>query len=236
MFSNNHIESVHIDKIIFQNNTPFHHIVLDRFVEGPIDKVVSEVNLIPNSDYDFNEHAQVQIKKRGLSSVEKMPETTQKLVAFFQSREMIEYLENLTGIKDLLPDPSLLGGGVHKTDTGGHLAIHADFNIHPHTGLHRRLNLLLFLNPKWKEEWGGHLELWDNEMTRCVKVVSPILNRAVIFRITDDAYHGHPDPLKTPKDISRYSLAFYYYTLDRPEHEKGPFHWATWQLRPSGHF
>lgn len=236
MFDSKYIDTAYIDSIVFKNNTPFHHIVLDDFIEGPLQTVVQEIQSIRNEAYDFNEHEQVQIKKRGMSKLETMPKFTLKLVEFFQSERMICYLETLTGIEGLTADPSLVGGGVHKTDSGGHLAVHADFNIHPSTGMHRRLNLLLFLNPEWKESWGGYLELWDANMKNCEKMIAPLLNRAVIFRITDDAFHGHPDPLNTPPDISRYSLAFYYYTKDRPEHEKRPFHWATWQQRPGGHF
>lgn len=236
MFTNSHTNNIEVDKVIFQENNPFPHIVLDGFINGPIKNVVHEVENIANDQYDFNEHQNVQIKKRGLSDQSKMPEIVRNLVCYFQSKDMISYLEQLTGISDLLPDPSLLGGGIHKTVSGGHLAVHADFNIHPELGLHRRVNLLLFLNPYWLDEWGGHLELWDQSMTQCCKKILPILNRAVIFKITDDAYHGHPDPLKCPDNFARYSLAFYYYTKDRPENEKSSFHWATWKMRPNGTF
>lgn len=236
MFESNYFESSLVDSITFRNNTPFHHIVLDNFVQGPLTNVVHEIQSVPNDKYDFNEHHQVQIKKRGLSSLDSMPQLTRTLVQFFQSDRMTHYLSQLTGIQGLRADPSLLGGGIHKTDSGGHLSIHADFNIHPVTGMHRRINLLLFLNPEWVDSWGGHLELWDSLMTACEKSIAPILNRVVIFRITDDAFHGHPDPLQTPDNISRYSLAFYYYTEDRPEDEKRPFHWAAWQQRPGGNF
>ena len=222
----------------FNQATPFDHLILDNFIEDQefINSVAEEVTQIPDSDYDFNEHYQVQIKKRGLSVMDKFPPNTKKLIQFFQSPEMIEYLESITGIKNLLTDPELLGGGLHKMHSGGHLAIHADFNIHVNTGLHRRVNALLYLNPNWEEEWGGHLQLWDSAMTRCFEKVLPILNRLVVFRITDDALHGHPDPMTSPEDVSRYSLAFYYYTQDRPEKEKSPFHWAIWHQRPGGNF
>ena len=222
----------------FNQAIPFDHLILDNFIQDQefINSVAEEITQIPDSDYDFNEHYQVQIKKRGLSVMDKFPPNTKKLIQFFQSPEMIEYLQSITGIKNLLPDPELLGGGLHKMHSGGHLAIHADFNIHVNTGLHRRVNALLYLNPNWEEEWGGHLQLWDSAMNRCFEKVLPILNRLVVFRITDDALHGHPDPMTSPEEISRYSLAFYYYTQDRPQEEKAPFHWALWHRRPDGNF
>lgn len=238
MITTKYMETVGRDHKIYKENTPFPHIVLDNFLEQSdfLNTVVSEIQDLPNDVYDFNEHAQVQIKKRGLSDVHKMPPLTKQVVDFFLSDIMVQYLEKLTGIPNLIPDTSLMGGGIHKTENGGHLSVHADFNIHPTTGLHRRLNLLFFLNPIWEKEWNGCLELWDSQMTKCVESIIPILNRVVIFRITDDAYHGHPDPLNTPPSISRYSLAFYYYTKDRPESEKNPFHWASWKMRPDGRF
>jgi Rps23 Pro-64 3,4-dihydroxylase Tpa1-like proline 4-hydroxylase len=153
------------------------------------------------------------------------------MIDYFSSFEFISFLENLTGIPNLIPDPSLLGGGIHRIDKGGKLSIHADFNIHPHTNLHRRLNLLLYLNKNYQDEFQGKLELWNKDMSQCVQKISPIFNRMLIFKITDDAFHGHPE--EWTHDQSRISLAFYYYTHDRPEEEKSAFHWANWQSRPN---
>lgn len=238
MINTEYKNNVHRDVIRFFQAEPFNHLILDNFIENQdfIQEVSKEVRDIPNENYDFNEHYGVQIKKRGLSQLERLPEKTRKLVEFFQSSIMIDYLEKITGITGLIPDPELLGGGVHKMDSGGHLSVHADFNIHMNTGYHRRVNALLYLNPDWQKEWGGELQLWDGAMTKCYHKILPILNRLVVFRITDDALHGHPDPLNTPEEISRYSLAFYYYTKDRPEREKSPFHWAIWHQRPGGGF
>ena len=158
-----------------------------------------------------------------------MPRSAAEMIAFLQSPEWLRFLSDLTGIDGLMPDPTLLGGGIHKTLRGGHLEVHADFNIQPQLQLHRRINVLLYLNPTWEKDWGGQLELWDREMTACVKSIEPISNRMVIFNITDEAFHGHPRPLKTSQ---RLSLALYYYTKDRPEKEKGAFHWADWKQRP----
>jgi Rps23 Pro-64 3,4-dihydroxylase Tpa1-like proline 4-hydroxylase len=238
MINHEIVNNTQNDQKKFLEAQPFNHLILDNFIEDQdfINKVFGEVTQIPNDQFDFNEHHEVQIKKRGLSQLDRMPENTKKLVEFFQSSEMIHYLESITGIKGLLADGELLGGGLHKMDRGGHLAVHADFNIHINTGHHRRINALLYLNPNWESEWGGQLELWDGAMSRCWNKVEPILNRLVVFRITDDALHGHPDPMMSPEGISRYSLAFYYYTQDRPEDEKSPFHWALWQRRPDGRF
>ena len=85
--------------------------------------------------------------------------------------------------------------------------MHVDFNLHDHLRLDRRLNSILYLNQDWEEEWGGHLELWDSSMSRCVQKIPPLLNRCVVFNTTDSSYHGHPDPLTCPPEVTRKSLA-----------------------------
>jgi Rps23 Pro-64 3,4-dihydroxylase Tpa1-like proline 4-hydroxylase len=160
---------------------------------------------------------------------DRMPEHVTNLLNFLNSREVLMFLEELTGIPDLLPDPQFYGGGVHRILTGGKLSVHADYNFHPITKLHRRVNLLLYLNKDWKEEWGGDLQLWNKDMSMCVKKILPIFNRAVIFNITSDAYHGHPGPLKSPEGVDRLSFALYYFTETRPENEITKPHMAVWK-------
>lgn len=112
---------------------------------------------------------------------------------------------------------------------GGHLGVHADFNMHPETRMHRRVNSLIFLNKNWDPKWNGQIELWSKDLTRPVVAVDPDFNKLVAFTITDDAFHGVPAPLVCPTDRKRFSLALYYYTNDRPEEERAPFHRAVWQ-------
>ena len=90
---------------------------------------------------------------------------------------------------------------------------------------------MLYLNSNWKPEYNGCLELWNRDMQSCAHKIEPISNRLVIFRITDDALHGSPEKWLAPENYSRLSLAFYYYTDDRPENEKNNFHWAMWFKR-----
>jgi hypothetical protein len=102
---------------------------------------------------------------------------------------------------------------MHQTTAGGYLDVHADFNVHPRTKLLRRLNVLLYLNPGWRDDYGGELELWDRGMTRCVVRIAPLFNRCVVFTTSDESFHGHPHPLATPPGVTRKSLALYYYSL-----------------------
>ncbi len=133
------------------------------------------------------------------------------LIDYLNSKDTIQMLEDITGIKGLQPDHNLIGGGFHETKRGGYLGIHTDFNIHRKTKLYRRVNLLIFLNEEWEDEWGGHLELWSKDGKECVAKIAPTFGTAVIFNTTKDSWHGHPTPLNTTERITRKSIAMYYY-------------------------
>jgi hypothetical protein len=99
------------------------------------------------------------------------------------------------------------------------LKIHSDFSKHPKFNLDRRVNVLIYLNKDWSEEFAGHFELWDAKMKHCVKKVLPKFNTIAVFSTDDFSYHGHPDPLLCPDNRSRKSLALYYYRNGRPSKE-----------------
>ena len=204
--------------IQYNNAEPFPHIVLDNFFES---------NLIKNIEKEISEFSQWDGEKtfygsqlkRYCGSIDKIPQVSQELIRMMNGPVFLKILEDLTGISNLIPDPYLEGGGYHSIGQGGFLKIHADFNWHKKLNLHRRINLLLYLNTNWHDEWCGHLELWSKDMTICEKRISPTANRLVIFSTTDNSFHGHPDPLSCPPDVRRNSIALYYYTADRPASE-----------------
>ena len=138
--------------------------------------------------------------------------------------EMLLFLETLTGIDGLIPDPYFGGGGLHQIEPGGFLKIHADFNVHPKLKLDRRVNMLVYLNQDWDDAWGGHLELWNASMTECRQRIAPLFNRTVVFSTTDTSFHGHPHPLLSPPGVTRKSVSLYYYTAGRPEEERSAAH------------
>jgi Rps23 Pro-64 3,4-dihydroxylase Tpa1-like proline 4-hydroxylase len=150
--------------------------------------------------------------------------TIRQFLDAMNSFEMLLWLEALTGIDGLIPDPYFGGGGLHQIEPGGFLKVHADFNTHPKLKLDRRLNMLIYLNKQWKEEYGGHLELWDRDGKACRKRILPIFNRTVVFSTTDTSYHGHPHPLTSPPGVNRKSVSLYYYTAGRPERERSAPH------------
>lgn len=195
---------------------PFPHIVLDDFLpEEMLDAVLEEFPA-PGGEGWIRFQSE---NERKLASVgdEGMGDHTRHLLAQFNSAAFIDFLQDLTGIAGLVPDPYFAGGGMHQIVRGGHLNVHVDFNRHPVTGLDRRLNVLLYLNRGWRAEWGGALELWSGDMAHREQQITPMFNRLVVFSTTEESYHGHPHPLACPRDRTRRSLALYYYSNGRPE-------------------
>lgn len=193
----------------YQGAKPFPHIVLDDFLEASVLSKVAES--FPSSEnkryFDRDqERFKFQYPPNEVSSG-----LVRNLFAELNGQAFLGFLEELTGIKGLLPDPYFEGGGLHETKTGGHLGVHADFNGHDRLQVERKLNLLIYLNEDWHDSYGGRLELWDKAMRACEVSVMPVFGRAVIFNTALDSFHGHPDPLTCPPGRSRRSIATYYY-------------------------
>jgi hypothetical protein len=151
---------------------------------------------------------------------------------FFNSRSFLEFLEGLSTIGGLIPDPYFEGGGFHEIGSGGKLGIHADFRINNRLHLSRRMNVIVYLNEGWPDEYGGCLELWSRDMKHRVKSVAPLMNRCVVFNTDADSYHGHPDPLTSPEGVFRRSVALYYYTASRAVYEEVPNRSTMYAARP----
>lgn len=155
-------------------------------------------------------------KKRYCGDIERLPPSVVRVIQEASSPVFLRWLMDLTGEQGLLPDPYLEGGGIHQIAAGGFLKVHADFNWNEKLHLYRRLNLLLYLNPDWNPAWGGALELWEQDMSRCAVTVAPEFNTMVIFTTDDRSFHGHPHVLSCPADVTRDSIALYYYSPIRP--------------------
>ena len=194
----------------YNSNQPFPHIVMENFL--PMDVLRRVVEEFPKREQGKYADAHSNLKT-GYQMEKIRSAYITNLHNALNSSQFIEFLEEMTGIKGLFADPHFAGGGLHETARGGHLSIHADFNIHPRIKARRRMNLILFLNEHWEDSFGGHLELWEKDMSACAHKVLPLMGRAVVFNTEDDSYHGHPDPTTNPPEIFRRSTALYYYTV-----------------------
>lgn len=198
----------------YKNNNPFPHVVIDDFLpENILNDVLREFPEPDSGEWVRYTNVTEQGKLASREYLD-IPPTIRHILNELNTPPFLAFLEELTGIEGLIPDPYFYGGGMHQTQRGGWLSIHVDFNRYKKLKLYRHINVLIYLNKDWKEEYGGHLELWDDAMKNCVKKVAPIFNRCVIFTTSENSHHGHPDPLTCPPERTRKSLAWYFYTAE----------------------
>ncbi len=211
---------------------PFPHAVIEDFL--PIDLCDRLLAEFPSAEReDWRRFERHHSRKLATTEDSHLGTFTRAVFAHFNSAACLRFLETLTGITGLIPDPYFEGGGLHQIEPGGFLKVHTDFNYHNRLKLDRRINLIVYLNEDWRDEYKGHLELWDSSMSRCVRKVLPVYNRCVVFSTTDWSYHGHPEKLACPPGRTRKSLALYYDTNGRPEEEQAAAHGTVWRERPS---
>jgi len=217
----------------FRTAQPFPFITIDNFLDPAFAQELAGC-------YPTFEQAQKQgfgfnfvneQKKIQISDATKFPETVRRLNAAISAPEFLTDLAYITGIPRLLADEKLEGGGMHLTGPGGRLDVHVDFNVLEARKLFRRLNILIYLNPTWHEEWGGHIELWDRDVKQCHFRSVPMLNRCVIFETSDISYHGVA-PIVPSAEFVRQSFAAYYYTTEPPPGWKAP-HSTVFRARPN---
>lgn len=212
---------------------PYPHAQFDNFLEPWAAREAMQA--FPRvGDEGWIHYLHVNEKKHGLNKMDLIPSFLQEVIRHLNSDAFVEQLSVLTGIPNLLPDPSLEGGGLHQSRRGGFLNIHADFTVHPHKrNWRRRVNVLVYLNEDWLPEFGGDLELWSRDMKVCRQKISPVFNRCVIFNTDEDSYHGLPEPIQCPEDMTRKSIALYYFT----EETEAPRKKATnYRARPGDGF
>lgn len=204
----------------YRARNPYPHGCFDNFMPPEIlDRVRNELRELPEAETFFN---RPQEKLKTSYMPERLQPYTRSLFHTLNSRAFLAFLEELTGIDGLIPDPYYSGGGIHVVANGGHLDIHADFNHNRKLNLERRINILIYLNQDWREEWGGSFEVWHTDMSAKAASFVPIFNRMVCFNTGSDTWHGNPGTVANPNGDPRMSIALYYYT-------------ATWDTTRKAH-
>jgi len=216
----------------YRSASPFPHVVLENFFPEdvarglsdhfPKERLKSDVVF----DVGYAGHHKRQILPLDCD------EFCRRAFDFFNSQPFLEFLEGLSGIEGLVPDPYFVGGGFHEIGRGGKLGIHADFRINNKLHLRRRMNVIVYLNDDWRDEYKGALELWSRDMKHAAQRIAPLWNRCVVFNTEADSWHGHPDPLETPDGVLRRSLALYYYTASKAIYEEAPNRSTMYVARP----
>lgn len=216
----------------YQSAAPFPHIVLDDFLPIPLAQSLSAA--FPHADaIDWVERDNENNRRRYQHDETRLPGLLRGMLRELNSRQFLLFLETLTGIPSLLPDPYLIGGGAHMSTTGDFLKIHADFNWHHKLQAWRRVNVLLYVPEQWQPEWQGALEFWDRAMTGPAVSVAPLFNRVVIFSTGEHSNHGQRLPNRCPPGVYRKVLNLYYYTSSRTDGDVADPHFTLYKPEAS---
>lgn len=212
----------------FVNASPFPHIVLDDFL--PEETAEALLRDFSSTEQGWKHYHHYNERKLAITEIDAMPNHTQRVFRDLLSRKTVGFIEKLTGLERLISDPEMEGAGMHKVLPGGHLNIHTDFLTHTKKrNWRRQINLLIYLNKDWQDDWQGNLELWTPDMKRCVHSVAPAFNRCVIFNTVPRSYHGHPHKLACPQGESRKHILLYYYSDEGRPLELAP---TDYRARP----
>jgi len=227
----------HIEDLARQFSTaqPFRHVVIEQFLDPQFcQELIAQFPPFEAGDAR-NERGELA-GKSVIGEIARLGPAYERFDRLMRDREFLTLIGRITRIPGLLYDEDYIGGGTHENRDGQELDPHVDFNFHPRLVWHRRLNLIVFLNPEWEEAWGGCLELLrepsaDSDDAR--KTVTPLANRAVIFETTESSWHGFR-VIRTPpgRGITRKSLAVYFYSHGRPAAEIAPPHATYYYQRP----
>jgi Rps23 Pro-64 3,4-dihydroxylase Tpa1-like proline 4-hydroxylase len=214
-------ETLKVIKADYQSKKPFRYVMFENFfVTEKAEVIHSSFPTIEDGKWDGTTYIDQKNKFQKTNFEENS--VMDKVFKELNSAEFLFWLQEVTEVEaPLLADEDLFGGGLHQSISGAFLNVHVDYNIHPNTKFHRRLNVLVYVNKDWKDEYEGHLELWDLTQGKqnLIGKFAPTFNRCVIFETNEISFHGHPKQLNTPEGVNRKSIATYYYTETRPENE-----------------
>jgi Rps23 Pro-64 3,4-dihydroxylase Tpa1-like proline 4-hydroxylase len=202
----------------YRDAVPFPHVVIDDFLPEDLARLLSR-SFPDRQDLEWVERDNVNNRRRYQDDETRVPTVLRAMLRELNARQFVLFVETLTGIDNLLPDPYFLAGGVHISERDDFLNIHADFNWHHKLQAHRRVNGLLYLSEEWRKDWGGATELWAQDMSEKVVEVWPRFNRLLLFNTSEHSNHGAPMPNTCPPGVVRKVLNVYYYTTHRDDED-----------------
>src|ERR1039457_5874506 len=218
------------------NALPFKHAMIENFFDPAFaERLLAE---FPSFDPKLALNEMGELGGKAVNTkIREISPAYQELYEVIGSKPFLELMSRLSGIPDLIMDPKLYGGGTHDNRHGQELDPHVDFNYDEAQNLHRRLNIIVYMNKEWKTEWGGAIEIhsnpWDHEGNR-IRAFDPLFNRCVMFETNEHSWHGFPK-INLPPDkrhLTRKSISIYLYTKERPPQEIAPLHGTFYVQRP----
>ena len=206
----------------FVKTQPHPILVLDDFLPiSTAKKLQAECESVPTEHWtEFTRRGSYMKECKNLDY---SPEAV-NIVNQLHSTTGLKWLEKITGIQGLLPDPHLTGAGYSRSFNGDSLKVHTDFNWNDELKLHRKLTLIVYLTEEWQEEFGGHIEFYDDTNKNLVQSVFTKFNRCVIWQYHKTGFHGYPTPIQCPDRVSRNTLRLFYYVSNSQYLEDDPPH------------
>ena len=193
----------------FAAGTPCKHLIIDGFLTE------ETANLLHGH---FPPMSALKVRRKSLnenkaedSKFDEWHPAFREVRDAIRSESFAAWISTVTGIDGLLTPDNPLGSGVHQGADGSYVDVHIDVNYDPESNLWRRVNLLVYLNRNWKDEYGGHLEIWDKFMKRAEKRIAPAHNRAVLFLTDENSPHGY-QTIRVPEGETRKSFYAYFFT------------------------
>jgi len=207
----------------FRRNAPFPHLVFEGlFNPRLLELIHADFDRLNWSDWRRFDNSHEY--KLGSLPNTRFGNATQLYFNTIHSNAFIDFLQKVTGVDGLIPDPMLNAGGLHEIPKGGRFAMHIDFNQHPFTKLDNRLVFITYLNKDWLPSYGGALELQSMDDENCKVEIEPIFGRSALFYHSSKSFHGHPNPVNAPNGRARRSAAAYFYSNGRSDNETTDFH------------
>jgi Rps23 Pro-64 3,4-dihydroxylase Tpa1-like proline 4-hydroxylase len=204
----NWINNIDILKNDFIKGIPFEHIVIDNFLN---DEYAEEIyKNYPKLNDNWHTYLNPLEVKYTFDNIHELDKSLNDYFYYLSSDIMITIIKQLTMIDTIQYDEYLHGAGLHIHPNNGRLNVHLDYEKHPYSGKERKLNIIYFSTKDWDPSWNGSNELWDKNVSNCVKKTDIKFNRAIIFRTNDISWHGLHEKICCPDNIYRKSIAYYY--------------------------
>jgi hypothetical protein len=197
---------------IFLKSIPSPSIIIENFFHDDVALLLNDECQNSNDSHwkVFTRNGSHMIEYNNIQQLPKAYE----VYSYLHSGPFLKWLEQLTGINGLIPDPHLIGAGYSKSFRGDTLKIHTDFNWNNELKLYRVLSLIVYLTPGWKVEWGGGLDFYNNDRTEVIKTLPCLYNNCAIWKYDELGFHGYTTPINCPEGKSRNSIRAFYYVSD----------------------
>ena len=177
---------------------------------------------------EMKEQKSIREHKYTAKQLNRFNPVIEEITFAFQDPRIIEATSRITGLEQLDPDPYLYAGGISLMAKENFLLPHLDNSHDKDRNEYRVLNLLYYITPDWKQEYGGNFELWDNGPEGKPREIVSAFNRLVIMATHETSWHSVN---KVKHDGSRCCVSNYYFSK-KPIAAHEYFHVTTFRGRP----